>query len=237
MTEQENSEAVHDVFMDPIGGPEEIVAAGGPGRKINLIFFVAVMAAIEGFDLLLTAKLHFASGSTAAQPIIDAVSKAGNTLFAVMLILSVFTALLARKATPRFALPMMVAYLSVASLNVLINIATMVLSPRLSNASQLGLIVDLFLIIISVTLIFSLWYQLVDSTTKGGAFDFPPCGPNPDGPPKWFDYLAMSFYANSTFGPTTEGIKSRLAKGLMMVQVSLSLTVLVVLVARIIKAT
>jgi hypothetical protein len=47
----------------------------------------------------------------------------------------------------------------------------------------------------------------------------------------------LSFNTNSTFGPTTEGVKSRVAKGLMMVQTSLALTVLVVLTARIIKAT
>jgi len=47
----------------------------------------------------------------------------------------------------------------------------------------------------------------------------------------------ISFYSNSTFGPTTETIKNRRVQFLMMVQVSLALMVLVVLVARIVKAS
>ena len=85
-------------------------------------------------------------------------------------------------------------------------------------------------------LAFSLWYQLADAYIKGGAFDFPPHGAHPDDPPRWIDYLFLSFNTQSTFGPTIEGIRTRPVKVLMMLQTSLSLILLVVLVARIIVA-
>jgi hypothetical protein len=129
----------------------------------------------------------------------------------------------------------MVAFLAGASVNVLMNIATLVVSPSLEGASQPELIGDLALLFASTTLIFSLWYQLADVYLPGGAFEFPPNAAHPEQAPRWFDYLSLSFYTNSTFGPTLESVKTRPAKALMMVQTSLSLIVLVVLIARIIR--
>jgi len=90
---------------------------------------------------------------------------------------------------------------------------------------------------VSTTLVFSLWYQLADAYLPGGAIDFPPNGAHPDGPPRWFDYLFLSFNTNATFGPTTEGVRTRPTKALMMLQAAISLVVLVVLIARVVGLT
>jgi len=237
MTTDEGMALHHHGIHEAIAGSEELVGAGGKQRGINLLFFSGVMAFIEVLDVILTRNLNFADGSGVAHSIIHFVSVTGNVLFAVMLVFSIIIVVIARRSTPWIALPAMVVYLSVASLNVLTNIVVMISSSETGSASQLSLIADLGLMFVSITLIFSLWYQVIDSATPHGAFDFPPCGPDPEVPPKWFDYLVLSFNTNSTFGPTTEGVKSRVAKGLMMLQTSLALTVLVVLTARIIKAT
>ena len=59
---------------------------------------------------------------------------------------------------------------------------------------------------------------------------------NPTDAPRWIDYLFLSFNTQTTFGPTVEAIRTRPVKILIMLQTSLSLIVLVVLVARIIVA-
>ena len=106
----------------------------------------------------------------------------------------------------------------------------------LQNTSQNWLILDLGLLFASNMLAFSLWYQLADAYLKGGAFDFPPNGAHPEDPPRWIDYLFLSFNTQSTFGPTLEGIRTRPVKVMMMLQTALSVILLVVLVARIIVA-
>ena len=130
----------------------------------------------------------------------------------------------------------MVGYLTCAGMNLLINLITLIAAPALSTQSQLGLTLDLGLAFISITLNFSLWYQLADAHLPGGAFDFEPNGHTPEQPPRWFDYFVVSFFTNSTFGPTLENTRTRPAKALMMVQTSIALVILVLLVARIIQA-
>ena len=110
------------------------------------------------------------------------------------------------------------------------------MARSLENASQNWLILDLGLLFASNMLAFSLWYQLADAYLKGGAFDFPPNGAHPDDPPRWIDYLYLSFNTQTTFGPTIEGIRTRPVKVMMMLQTTLSVILLVVLVARIIVA-
>ena len=220
--------------------PEAEVIRGehGSGRSIGLIPFVGVMAGIEALDVALTFRLHSFNGKDGGiQRFADDVSRLGNILFVVMLVISIVAVFVSRRKTPRFVLPLLTVYLSVASLNVLINIATMFLQPLSAHQSQINPLIDLILVFSSVTLIFSLWYELVDVTSPVPAIEFPHRGGPGEPPIRWFDYLVISFYSNSTFGPTTETIKNRRVQFLMMVQVSLALMVLVVLVARIVKAS
>jgi hypothetical protein len=164
------------------------------------------------------------------------VSLLANISFVLLMALSAAMLLFANRRTPRIAMPLMVGYLTLAGLNLLINLTTLIAAPALSTQSQLGLTLDLGLAFISITLNFSLWYQLADAHLPGGAFDFEPNGHRPEEPPRWFDYFVLSFFTNSTFGPTLENTRTRPAKMLMMIQTSIALVILVLLVARIIQA-
>jgi len=217
---------------------ETLTGQHGTGRSVNLLSFVAVMAGIEVIDVILTFRLHSVShGGGVIQRLADDVSRVGNGLFLFFLISSVVVLFMSRDKTPKFVLPMLTTYLTIASLNVLFNIATMFVEPLSLHQSQINPLIDLILVFSSVTLIFSLWYELIDITAPTQAIEFPHRGGEGEPPIRWFDYFIVSFYSNSTFGPTTESIKSRKVQFLMMVQVSLALMVLVVLVARIVKAS
>ena len=205
-------------------------------HPIRLVPFVAVVIVIDVVDLVLTFRLHkVLNANTALNHSADIISWTANIVFAALLIFAVGTVIASRRKTPHIALPVMVTYLSVATVNVLINIGTLVVAPNLGKVSQNGLILDLALSITAITLVYSLWYQIADTHLKGGALDFPPNMADPEAPPNWFDYLAVSFFTTSTFGPTLEGVRTRPAKAIMMSQTGLSLIVLVVLVARIVK--
>lgn len=205
--------------------------------------FMLVVLVVQAFDLVLDGRIdRFKTEDGRAFRDAANLAADGATLvcLALLIVLGVLVARrrrpFTRDDTPGWVLAAMVAFLSAASLNVLMNIATLVVSPSLRGASQPELIGDLALLYASTTLVFSLWYQLADVYLPGGAFEFPPNAAHPEQPPRWFDYLSLSFYTNSTFGPTLESVKTRPAKALMMLQTSLSLVVLVVLIARIIRS-
>ena len=212
------------------------------GHSLRVGVFMIVVAIVQVFDLLLDRRIdHFTNeDGRAFRDLANLAGDSASVLFVVLLVILAVVAFrdrrpLTRMSTPRWILIMMIVFLGCASLNVLMNIATLVVSPSLKGASQTELILDLALLYGSTTLIFSLWYQLADVYLPGGAFEFPPNAAHPDQAPQWFDYLSLSFYTNSTFGPTLESVKTRPAKALKMVQTSLSLIVLVVLIARIIR--
>jgi len=54
--------------------------------------------------------------------------------------------------------------------------------------------------------------------------------------PRLFDYIYLSFDTSTTFGPTLEVPVCRWAKGLMMLQVGLSIVILTVLLSRAVNA-
>ncbi len=205
--------------------------------------FIAVIGIVEVLDLVLTTRVEkiVSTQVSAISTITRAISVGGNIVFACLLIFGVYQVIhhhvqLAREATPRFALPVMLAYLSVASTNIFINMFALIITPDLTQTSQSGLMFDLGLLFASNMLVFSLWYQVSDAYLRGGAFDFPPNAAHPNDSPRWIDYLSLSFMTQATFGPTLEGVRTRPPKVLMMIQTSMSLIVLVVLIARIIKA-
>ena len=212
-------------------------------HSLRVGVFMVVVAVVQVLDLLLDGRIdHFTSEDGRAFRDLANVAADSASVVCIALLVVLAVILLrhrrpfTRETTPNWAVVTMVVFLAAASFNVLMNIASLVVSPSLKGASQTELIIDLALLYASTTLIFSLWYQLADVYLPGGAFDFAPDARYPDHPPRWFDYLSLSFYTNSTFGPTLETVRTRPAKALMMLQTSLSLLVLVVLIARIIKA-
>lgn len=103
---------------------------------------------------------------------------------------------------------------------------------------------------VSNVLVFAAWYwrldaggpharDLRDAHTEG-AFLFPqmtmPSLQTPEGASGWtpgfVDYLFLAFNTSTAFSPTDVPVLSRWAKGLMMVQASISLVTLVLLAAR-----
>ncbi|CAB4880202.1 unannotated protein [freshwater metagenome] len=195
-------------------------------------------------NVLLTFRVHDVgerNNDSGSWIIARDVSWVANALFAALFVFALlhllherFRHLAKGPDLSRYHLTMMVIYLSIASINVFTNLVTLVLLPDLRGVSQTGLILDLGLLFASNMLVFSLWYQIADLYLPGGAFDFPPNAADPDDPPRWVDYVALSFFTQSTFGPTLEGVRTRPVKVLLMIQTSLSLVVLVVLFARII---
>jgi hypothetical protein len=225
-------------LTEPIDSGEELPGRADTDRPIRLVPFVAVIAAVEAFDLLLSTRLRFAVAlGTTAGRVSDAIDLGGNVLFGLFAIMAVLTLVAARRRTPRYAIPVMTAYLTIATLNVMADVVTLVGTAHLQAAGELALLWDVGLVYVSSTLVFSLWYQLADAYLPGGAIDFPPNAAHPDEPPRWFDYLFLSFNTNATFGPTVETVKTRPTKALMMLQSTVSLIVLVVLIARVVGLT
>ena len=229
-----------------VGVGSRITGEGDRRRhEIQLWKFVAVIAVIEVMNIILTNRVHALGleqqGLAIELDVVRFVERAANYLFLAFLLVAVFQIILQRRSeahvsSKRIAPTMMVVYLGVASFNVAMNILVLVLVPDLQDASQTDLIAILGLIFLSNMLVFSLWYQLADYYLPGGAFDFPPNAAHPEDPPRWVDYVSLSFFTQSTFGPTLEGVRTRPVKVLMMAQTSLALVVLVVLIARIIRA-
>jgi hypothetical protein len=196
------------------------------------------MAVIQVINFLITKRVHFATSSMSlADQVIRVVSHSADYTFWVMFAVTLFLAVVHRGRTPTHEPKLLTAYLSVATLALIGNIAILTFTGNHFNTqSQASLIIDLGLLFSNSTLVFSLWYQLFDHVLLDSAFDFPVDVLDPDAPPRWVDYLFLSFNTMTTFGPTTEGIRRRPVKVVMMIQTTMSLTVLIVLVAKIIKS-
>jgi uncharacterized membrane protein len=101
---------------------------------------------------------------------------------------------------------------------------------------------------ISNVLVFALWYWRLDAggphgrdqrrRHTEGAFLFPQMAePAPDAEarrwsPQFIDYLFLAFNTSTAFSPTDTPVLSRWAKGLTMVQATISLLIVAILVSR-----
>jgi hypothetical protein len=88
----------------------------------------------------------------------------------------------------------------------------------------------------SVT-VFMFVYLLLDLATPGGAFVWPAREAQAAPTPNLFDYLFISLNVNSTYGPTSEAVMSRVTKLVMSLQVLLAILMLTVLISRAVAAT
>lgn len=236
MSSRPESSSLMARMMEPITRVEDGIDVSRWRDPMRLSTFASVMAVVKLVGLVVISRLAvaFAPGSSVYH-FLTICADIGTGCFVIIVILAVVSYFAWGGATPRIAVPIMVAYLVIATLNVLMSVATLVLSGRLSHVGQTALIVDLCLCYLMMILVFSLWYQIADVHLTGGALDFPPNAVAPENP-IWFDYLFLSFNTSSTFGPTLEGVRTRPAKALMMLQTAFSLLMLVVVVARIVQA-
>jgi hypothetical protein len=161
--------------------------------------------------------------------VVDIVS---DVIFVVMLIVVLVGAIV--RARPTWMNRLVVAYLIVATINLIINVANFVFATQLQQAQALQLLGDIALIFANIVTVFAVWYRLLDAHCDGAAFEFPEDPNRPDRQLGWMDYIFLSFNTNSTFGPTLETPHLKRAKALMMIQTTLALLVLVILVARIV---
>ena len=211
-------------------------------HPIHLVGFFLVVLVVQILDVILTMNVEvLEDGTGATEHTLKIIGDITDIAFIVVLVTVVLQFVrhrltASRESDSRVTLVVLAIYLAVASINVIVNMVTLVIVQKIAGVSQNALIIDLGLLFASNMLIFSLWYQLADAYFKDGAFDFPPNAAHPDDPPRWIDYLFLSFNTQTTFGPTVEAIRTRPVKVMMMLQTLLSLVVLVVLVARIISA-
>ncbi|MUH51609.1 MAG: hypothetical protein F2789_10400 [Actinobacteria bacterium] len=130
----------------------------------------------------------------------------------------------------------LIVYLFVATLQTIAAVGALVVTARVRNDEYLWSLVDVGAAYIEIAAVFTLWYFLLDGIVPGGAFVFPGRGGEDLVQPKLIDYAFISFNTNATFGPTSETVVSRRVKLVMMFQTTLSLLVLLVLVARLVSS-
>jgi len=128
-------------------------------------------------------------------------------------------------------------YLVMATVQVTLNVVMMVSSGHTRNDSLLWGLWDLAAAYLLIVVTFTGWYWWCDRVIEGGAFVFPTREGVTEHKPNVVDYLFIAFNTNSTFGPTSEDVVARRVKALMMYQTALSLSILLVFVARIVGLT
>ena len=129
----------------------------------------------------------------------------------------------------------LLAYLIVATVQTVAAVAALVVTAHVRHNDYLWGLADVGAAYLAIAAVFTGWYWLLDGIVPGGAFVFPGRGGEDLEQPKLIDYAFISFNTNATFGPTSETVVSRRVKVAMMFQTSLSLLVLLILVARLVQ--
>lgn len=128
----------------------------------------------------------------------------------------------------------LVLYLVVATVQTVASVTALVVTAHVRHNDYLWGLVDVGAAYVAIAAVFTGWYWLLDGIVPGGAFVFPGRDGETLQRPTLIDYAFISFNTNATFGPTSETVVSRRVKVLMMFQTSLSLLVLLILVARLV---
>lgn len=195
---------------------------------------VAMFVAIQVLDQLLSRRVTLVTlaDQAARRSMIDTAEAITDLAFVVITLVVVVTVVAKLRAAWLYRL--LLAYVAVAVISLLVNVGTMVATAQFQPAQELGLLWDVALVYANTVLVFAVIYRLLDIEMDYTAFEFPDDPSRPDRPVSWVEYIFLSFNTNATFGPTVETVHSRIAKVLMMTQTAMSLTILVVLVARIV---
>ena len=195
---------------------------------------VGLFVALQVIDQLLSRRVTLVvlANEPTRQHAINLVERLTDAAFIVVAVVVVLAAL--ARVRPSWMNRILIAYLVLATANLMLNVVTMIATAQFRPAEQLHLLWDVALVYANTVLVFAVWYRLLDAELEHGAFEFPDDPRRPDRVPGWIEYIFLSFNTNATFGPTVETVHSRIAKVLMMLQTSMSLLILVVLVARIV---
>lgn len=130
---------------------------------------------------------------------------------------------------------LLVGYFAVATLQTIATVGSLVVTAHVRNDEYLWGLADVGAAYVAIAAVFTGWYWLLDGIVPGGAFVFPGRNGEDLQRPTLIDYAFISFNTNATFGPTSETVVSRRVKLVMMFQTTLSLLVLLVLVARLVS--
>ncbi len=196
---------------------------------------VAGILTIWAMDTLLSRRLESSgavAGSTA--DVVRAVETASTALF-VVTSAAIVVALL--KPYPRALFPAAAIYLGFSVIQVIANVISMLSTAHVQEGSGLSSLWDVGAVYGMSVTVFMFVYVLLDVSTPGGAFVWPAREGQPPPTPNLFDYLFISLNVNSTYGPTSEAVMSRVTKLIMAIQVLLAILMLTVLISRAVAAT
>ncbi len=156
---------------------------------------------------------------------------------AIFVLVTLSLVLVIYKPYPTWIFRVAAVYLTFSVVQVVANVISMVSTANGPHGGGLGSLWDVAAVYGVSVLVFSVVYLVLDIRTPGGAFVWPSRDNEEPPMPHVIDYLFISFNVNSTYGPTSEAVVSRLAKSVMVLQVLLAILMLTVLIARAVSAT
>ena len=202
-----------------------------PPLKENLEI-IAGMVAIFVLDVVAGAEISYGTAFTSsASQTIGIIDDIGAVIFVIITVLAIIAILINRRSV---VLRIFVLYLIVATVQTVANIAALLVTAHVRNDNYLWGLFDIGAAYLMIVSVFTGWYWVSDRLIKNGAFVFPARDNKEPPQPNLIDYLFIAFNTNATFGPTSESVVSRRVKLIMMSQTTMSLVILLVLVARII---
>ena len=156
---------------------------------------------------------------------------------AIFILVTLSLIIVIYKPYPTWIFRVAAVYLTFSVVQVVANVISMVSTASGAHGGGLGSLWDVAAVYGVSVLVFSVVYLVLDIRTPGGAFVWPSRDNEEPPMPHVIDYLFISFNVNSTYGPTSEAVVSRLAKSVMVLQVLLAILMLTVLIARAVSAT
>ena len=224
----------HDQAPDVDPGPAgRLLARLTHGRGRYSV--IAGTLTIWVMDTLLSRRLE-ASGAVTGQTadVVRSVEQASTVLFIVTSIALIIALL---RLYPRALLPVAAIYLGLSVTQVIANVISMLSTAHTQTGVGLGSLWDVGAVYAMSVTVFMFVYVTLDLATPGGAFVWPARDGQAAPTPNLFDYLFISLNVNSTYGPTSEAVMSRVTKLVMSLQVLLAILMLTVLISRAVAAT
>jgi hypothetical protein len=202
----------------------------GHGRLLVLL----AMAVVWLMDTLLVDRIkahHLAASSFT--PILSGIEHISTVVFAVV---TVGLGLSLYRFGQRHLVFWGLSYLVVAMVQVFANVLSMVMTASHVKGEGLLSLWDVAGVYMETVIVFTFIYIMLDISIPGGAFIWPSREGQPAAMPHLIDYLFLALNTNSTYGPTSEVVISRIAKLTMALQILLAMLMLTVLISRAVGA-
>lgn len=202
----------------------------GHGRLLVLL----AMALVWLMDTLLVDRIkahHLAADSFT--PLLSGMEQISTVVFAVV---SVGLGLSLYRFNQRHLVGWGLSYLAVALVQVFANVLSMVMTASHVKGQGLLSLWDVMAVYMETVIVFTFIYIMLDIAIPGGAFIWPSREGKPAAMPHLIDYLFLALNTNSTYGPTSEVVISRITKLTMALQILLAMLMLTVLISRAVGA-